>query len=106
MAAQPIYFDQTTKFVGSMANKNNFTMDGDFSGKKNESGPDYSIYQTNIQNNTNDNTYQQDITKQRYEHKSGASEEKKIDASDDSAESLRSVNEMDEEAHEEYDNAP
>jgi hypothetical protein len=75
MPAQPIYFDQTTKFVGSMANRNNFTMDGDFPGKKNESGPDYSIYQTNIQNNTNDNTYQPDITKQRYENKSAVSDE-------------------------------
>ena len=50
-------------------------MDGDFPGKKNESGPDYSIYQTNIQNTTNDNTYQPDITKQRYENKSAVSEE-------------------------------
>jgi cytoskeletal protein CcmA (bactofilin family) len=40
---QPIYFDQTSKFQGSMVNRNMFSMDGEFVGKIKDSGPDYSI---------------------------------------------------------------
>jgi len=45
--------------------RNQFTLDGDgFGRNKNSSGPDYSIYQSNLKKD--EETYQPDITKQKY----------------------------------------